>query len=263
MISNSLGKMCGNINNTFQKKFSQKGWNYVDRDFVQDMCNDRFCDIVIIFDDGKLEVNRAAVASMSRNIFVAMEDCHDVVKIPDVKVNNFLSFLDLLSVEKDHQTVSVESLEIIKLLKINILDDTNHFKETLKQKPKENILKIHTADTETAEQEGASKSKEVETKTIERFSSEDISSYPDCVQIEVHGNQLQLKSEYSLDNVVCQWLQCPDCHQVIINSEQNGPSYDKSSSYSKLSLTIPLFPIPLKKTFASELSNSSSFIFLF
>ena len=207
-----IDKMSDDSENNSHIKLSLNDRSYVNSEFVQNIFQERFSNIVMIFEDGNLEVNKAALASISENIYLTLEDHHDAVKIPGVKKNTFLSLLELCSMEKDHQILPVDILEMTKMLQINILHQFVQFKE--KQK-----LKSKTFDTKGAENITITKDhkrEEAEDKVPDHFSQGDITSYPDCVQIEVNSDTLELKTESSLDNIVCQWLQCQDCHQVII-----------------------------------------------
>ena len=119
---------CGETSETILSRSSLLG-----ADYVGQMCQRPLADLKIIFEDGAVDVNSAALAALSAAVRRSLEDCHDVLQLPDVKLSTFSAFLATVSRGSDVE-LSNDAREMLSLLEVQTKQSVNN-REDCEQLP--------------------------------------------------------------------------------------------------------------------------------
>ena len=133
---------CGETSETILSRSSSHG-----ADYAGNMCQKPLTDLKIVFEDGAVGVNSAALAALSAAVRRSLEACHDVLQLPDVKLSTFSAFLAAVSRGSDVE-LSNDAREMLSLLEVQTKPSVN--REDYKQLPEINEKEARLLKDKTA-----------------------------------------------------------------------------------------------------------------
>lgn len=119
-----------------------------DTNFWQCLSHPAYADINLTFEDGVLPVNKAVLAALSRVVAQAVDESHDAVVLPNLKIQNFFDFVLLFTENNSiasRSNLSDEIRLVVEVLDVKIFQSSIIFSNSIKKRTQnENNYKQQT-----------------------------------------------------------------------------------------------------------------------
>ena len=83
--------------------------------------HDKFPDVELVFDDGRIDCNLAYLVAISGTLRKCVMECHDVIRISGFKTDTFSNFINILNFKRGEKNISMDIVEFTQSMDIHWL----------------------------------------------------------------------------------------------------------------------------------------------